>query len=42
MLEGQLMPDPRSGRTYALIGIYINSPIASTVLYSLCYISTIS
>ena len=30
--EGQLMPDPRSERTYVLMGVYVNSPIVSIVL----------
>ena len=30
--NGQLMPDPRSERTYAIMGVYVNSPLASVVL----------
>jgi hypothetical protein len=33
MQKGQLMPNPRSERTYALVGVYVNSPISSIVLY---------
>ena len=32
------MPDPRSERTYVLMGVYVNSPIVSIVLYPMLYL----